>query len=92
MAIYTSITDLIGGTPLLELKNYEAENKLEAKIPGTGENLASEAKKKTLKTQCTAHGIDLDAWVCGNGKTVDTLTETECAKMLNAIKKKYGDD
>ena len=24
MAIYTSITDLIGGTPLLELKNYEA--------------------------------------------------------------------
>lgn len=32
MAIYTSITDLIGGTPLLELKNYEAENKLEAKI------------------------------------------------------------
>src|SRR5574344_432158 len=32
MAIYTSITDLIGGTPLLELKNYEAENKLNAKI------------------------------------------------------------
>ena len=47
----------------------EEYNKLEAKIPGTGENLASEAKKKTLKTQCTAHGIDLDAWVCGNGKT-----------------------
>lgn len=70
----------------------EEYNKLEAKIPGTGENLASEAKKKTLKTQCTAHGIDLAAWVCGNGKTMDTLTETECAKMLNAIKKKYGDD
>lgn len=70
----------------------EEYNKLEAQIPGTGENLASEAKKKTLKTQCTAHGIDLEAWVCGNGKTVDTLTETECAMMLNAIKKKYGDD
>ena len=27
MAIYTSITDLIGGTPLLELKNYEAGSK-----------------------------------------------------------------
>lgn len=63
----------------------EEYNKLEAQIPGTGENLASEAKKKTLKTQCTAHGIDLEAWVCGNGKTVDTLTETECAMMLNAI-------
>lgn len=53
----------------------EEYNKMEAQIPGTGENLASEAKKKTLKTQCTAHGIDLEAWVCGNGKTVDTLTE-----------------
>ena len=30
--VYTSITQLIGGTPLVELKNYEAENKLEAKI------------------------------------------------------------
>ena len=30
--VYTSITQLIGGTPLVELKNYEAENNLEAKI------------------------------------------------------------
>ena len=30
--VYTSITQLIGATPLVELKNYEAENKLEAKI------------------------------------------------------------
>ena len=30
--VYTSITQLIGGTPLVELKNYEAENKLEAKM------------------------------------------------------------
>ena len=26
--VYTSITQLIGGTPLVELTNYEAENKL----------------------------------------------------------------
>ncbi len=32
MKIYETITDLIGGTPLLELKNIEQENKLEAKI------------------------------------------------------------
>ncbi len=32
MTIYNSITDLIGNTPLLELRNYEAANKLEAKI------------------------------------------------------------
>ena len=30
--VYTSITQLIGGTPLVEMKNYEAENKLEATI------------------------------------------------------------
>ena len=30
--VYTSITQLIGGTPLVELKNYDAENKLAAKI------------------------------------------------------------
>ena len=30
--VYTSITQLVGGTPLVELTNYEAENKLEAKI------------------------------------------------------------
>lgn len=32
MKIYQSVTELIGGTPLLELKNYERENKLEAVI------------------------------------------------------------
>ena len=30
--LYTSIPHLIGGTPLVELKNYEAENKLEETI------------------------------------------------------------
>ena len=30
--VYTSITQLIGGTPLVELSNYEADNKLEATI------------------------------------------------------------
>ena len=32
MAVYKSITDLIGRTPLLELSNYEKENNLEATI------------------------------------------------------------
>lgn len=30
--IYKSLTDLIGGTPLLELTNYEKENDLQAKV------------------------------------------------------------
>lgn len=32
MNVYTKATDLIGGTPLLELTNYEKENNLSAKI------------------------------------------------------------
>ncbi len=34
MKVYERITDLIGGTPLLELKNIEKENKLEATVIG----------------------------------------------------------
>ena len=34
MKIYKRITDLIGNTPLLELSNYEKNNKLEATIAG----------------------------------------------------------
>ena len=32
MRVYRKITDLIGGTPLLELTNYEKANELNAKI------------------------------------------------------------
>lgn len=32
MRVYRKITDLIGGTPLLEITNYEKENELNAKI------------------------------------------------------------
>ena len=32
MKIYEKITDLIGSTPLMELKNFEQENNLEAKV------------------------------------------------------------
>lgn len=32
MKLHNKITDLIGGTPLMELKNYEEDNKLEATI------------------------------------------------------------
>ena len=53
---------------------------------------ASPAKIKTIKNMCTSHGIDGDAWVTSNGKTWETLTEGEAAKMLAALKGKFGDD
>lgn len=51
MAVYTSITDLIGGTPLLELRNYAAAQQLEAKIIGKLEyfNPAGSVKDRIAK-------------------------------------------
>ena len=51
MAIAKKITDLIGGTPLLELSNYENKNNLEAKIVGKLEyfNPAGSVKDRIAK-------------------------------------------
>ena len=70
----------------------EEYNKLEVRIPETGEELASDAKKKTLRTQCTAHGVNLKQWLDNNGMNMDNLTETQCASLLGVLKKRFGDD
>ena len=51
MTIAKKITDLIGGTPLLELSNYEKKNNLEAKIVGKLEyfNPAGSVKDRIAK-------------------------------------------
>ena len=51
MAIAKKITDLIGGTPLLELSNYQKKNNLEAKIVGKLEyfNPAGSVKDRIAK-------------------------------------------
>ena len=51
MKTYKKITDLIGNTPLLELENYEWENKLEATILGKLEyfNPAGSVKDRIAK-------------------------------------------
>lgn len=49
--IYENITELIGGTPLVELKNYEEANNVEAKIVGKLEyfNPAGSVKDRIAK-------------------------------------------
>jgi cysteine synthase A len=51
MTVYKKITDLIGHTPLLELTNFEAEHKLDAKIIGKLEyfNPAGSVKDRIAK-------------------------------------------
>ena len=70
----------------------EENNPIEVNIPQTGDKPVSPAKLKTLETLCVSHGIDLDAWICSNGKTKATITEIEAAKMLGAIKRRFGDE
>ena len=38
MTVYKSVSELIGGTPLVELTNYEKNNNLEAVIVGKVES------------------------------------------------------
>lgn len=68
------------------------ENNQELDIPKTLEMQASPSKIKTIQNLCIGHGIDGDKWVASNGKTWETLTEVEAAKMLNALKERYGDE
>lgn len=70
----------------------EEYNRLENNIPETGDKLASKPKLTTVKTMCVSHGIDFDGWIEKYNKTEDTLTEFDVANMLNALKKRYGDD
>ncbi|MDE7229227.1 MAG: cysteine synthase A [Oscillospiraceae bacterium] len=51
MKVFNSITELVGGTPLLKLKNYIAANKLEADIYGKLEyfNPAGSVKDRVAK-------------------------------------------
>lgn len=62
MKIYDRITDLIGKTPLLELKNHEEKNNLEAKVIGKLEyfNPAGSVKDRIAKAmidEAEAKGI-----------------------------------
>lgn len=68
------------------------ETSNEPYIPDTLQKRASSAKIRTIQQLCTSHGIDGDAWVAGNGKKWEELTEEEAAKMLNALKQRYGDE
>lgn len=68
------------------------EKSQEINIPSSLKKLASKAKIKILKDLCVSHGIDSDKWVAQNNRTWETLTEEEAAKMLRAIKERYGDE
>ena len=70
----------------------EEYDKNTAMLPETGDKPASQPKITTLKNLCVSHGIDVEAWIAGQGRTWETITEKEVAAMLVAVKRKYGDE
>lgn len=70
----------------------QEEDSGDPNMPSTLEKPASASKIKTIQSLCAKHCIDGDAWVSGNGKTWETLTEKEATQMLIALKDRYGDD
>ena len=102
--VYTSITQLIGGTPLVELKNYEAENKLEAKILAKLEyfNPAGSVKDRIAKAMLDDAGATIIEPTSGNTgiglasvaaargyKIILTMPETMSVERRNLLKA-YG--
>lgn len=53
MKIYNRITDLVGGTPLVELKNYEKEQALSASLLAKVEFF--QPRRERQGPYCTGH-------------------------------------
>lgn len=53
---------------------------------------AQKEKIKAIQEACKKHKIDSKTWLKQNGKTWETLTESDAINMLFSIKKKYGDE
>lgn len=70
----------------------EEYNQIESKVAYTKDNSVDEAKIKTIKQLCIAHGIDADRWVKEAGRTWNTLSNEDAAFMLKWLKETYGDE
>lgn len=53
---------------------------------------ASEAQINTIKTLAEQHKVNMESWLKKEGRTWETLTETDAGNILNAFKAKWGDD
>lgn len=53
---------------------------------------ASEPQKKMIRELCEKHGIDVKLLYAANGIVEDEVTNIQIGNLLNAFKKKYGDE
>lgn len=74
----------------LWLKEESANGKFENDIP-VDERPADQAQIKCLKHYGNEFHLNLDKWLDTNGATWKTLTDLQAARMLTALKTKYGE-
>lgn len=68
------------------------EEKVAQSVPIEEDSDPSVASIKVLKALCKEHKVNLDAWLKRQGRTEKTVTASEVATMLRAMKEKYEDD
>lgn len=56
------------------------------------EKNASQAQKRTIKSICEKHKIDVNQLCAINSIEWDKITEVQAGKLLNSLKAKFGDD
>ena len=56
------------------------------------EKNASQAQKRTIKSICEKHKIDVNHLCAINSIEWDKITEVQAGKLLNSLKAKFGDD
>ena len=56
------------------------------------ENTELEAKKKTIRSLCDKHKIDIDKLYASNNISEDKVTDEQAANILMSFKNKFGDD
>ena len=84
---------------MLQIKNSKTHKvvyelgKLESQDgAGISENPATAAQKKTIRTLCEKHKIEVEMLYASNGITEETVTDKQAADIMQGFKKKYGDD
>ena len=70
----------------------EEQAPFDAYMPRITDEPATEAQKKTLRSLAKKHKINLELWVSGQGKTMDTITTEDAANMMHAFKERFGDE
>ena len=75
----------------LQIKN-EKTHKVVFDIQTEQENTELEAKKKTIRSLCDKHKIDIDKLYASNNISEDKVTDEQAANILMSFKNKFGDD